>query len=77
MSQYEYKIVQLELNETQLLMSRSNPQALIDLNKIVEEELNKWGKDGWLLGPPGINSVPTLIFYREKLNKKGHNKKRA
>ena len=77
MIHYEYKIVQLDLNETQLLMSRANTQVLKETNDIIEVELNKYGKDGWLLHASGITTIPVLVFYKEIIknkSKKRHNK---
>jgi len=73
MTQYEYKIVELELPEDlsaavahAFLGNPLNPQQRQNLNTFVEKKLNELGKNGWLLHNSGLATIPTLLVYKTK-----------
>ncbi len=74
MTQYEYKLIELEMpGDLTAAIAKTfygTPLSTEDrrsINVFVEKELNELGKKGWLLhNSSGLITLPTLLVYRTK-----------
>ena len=73
MTQYEYKIVELEMPpELTAAIAQTfygtplSVDTRKNINAVVEKELNELGKKGWLLHNSGLATLPTLLVYKPK-----------
>lgn len=69
----EYKIIELDMPaELTAIIAKSyygNPashEERISINEYVGKELNKLGKEGWMLHNSGLSSLPTLLLFKNK-----------
>lgn len=53
---YEYQIIPYPLDDDILMRAQVDPEARVLVNQAIQEELNKYGKQGWKLHSIGANS---------------------
>lgn len=60
---YEYKIVEVEVDDSTLIIGHGKKEII---NQLAEKTINEFASKGWRLHASGITTFPTLVFMRER-----------